>query len=87
LVVVMADAAPPQSGRRRLTDLERVIAGAEATREQAQQVVNGLAGADRRRAEAYLRIAEDRLAQLYRSRDALLSDENQEQDDEQPSAL
>jgi hypothetical protein len=73
----MADAAPPQSGRRRLTDLERVIAGAEATREQAQQVVNGLAGADRRRAEAYLRIAEDRLAQLYRSREVLLSGEGQ----------
>jgi hypothetical protein len=58
-------------------ELERVIAGAEATRDQAQQVVNGLSGADRKRAEAYLRIAEDRLAELQRSREVLIGGEDQ----------
>jgi hypothetical protein len=81
---MMADAAPPQSGSRRLAKLERLIAGAEATRDQAQQVVQGLAGADRRRAEAYLRIAEDRLAQLYHSREVLL---HGEQDGAESEAL
>ena len=61
-----------------------MIAGAESTRDQAQQVVQGLAGADRRRAEAYLRIAEDRLAQLYRSREMLL---HGEQDGAESEAL
>jgi hypothetical protein len=65
----------PQQRPRAVAELERVIAGAKATRDQAQQVVNGLAGPDRRRAEAYLRIAEDRLAQLHRSREVLIGGE------------
>jgi hypothetical protein len=63
-----------------LAELERVIVEAEANRDRHRQAVNGLTGADRRRAEAYLRIAEERLAQLHRSREVLLGGENQEED-------
>jgi hypothetical protein len=72
---------------RALVDLEQAIAGAEANRDRHRQAADGLTGADRRRAEAYLRIAEDRLAQLYRSREVLVSGEEQDADGEQTSAL
>jgi hypothetical protein len=67
----------PQQRRHALAALEPLIAGAEANRNRHRQAVNGLTGADRRRAEAYLRIAEERLAQLYRSREVLLGGEDE----------
>jgi hypothetical protein len=76
----------PQVRPHALAELEVVIAKAEANRDRHQQAVNGLTGANRRRAEAYLRIAEDRLAQLQRSREVLIGGEGQEDDGEQPSA-
>jgi hypothetical protein len=69
-----------------LADLKQVITKAEANRDWYRQAVNALTGADRRRAEVYLRIAEDRLAQLYRSREILIDGESQEDDGEQPPA-
>jgi hypothetical protein len=60
-----------------LADLEQVITKAEANRDRHRQAVSALTGADRKRAEVYLRIAEDRLAQLYRSREVLLDGEDE----------
>jgi hypothetical protein len=76
----------PQRRPHALADLKQVITKAEANRDRHRQAVNGLTGADRRRAEAYLRIAEERLAQLYRSREVLLNGEGQEDDEPPPGS-
>ena len=55
-----------------LAELEAVIAKAEAERDHYRQKVERLSGKDRRRAEVYLRLAGEHLAQLQRSRDVLL---------------
>jgi hypothetical protein len=67
-----------------LADLEQVITKAEANRDRHRQAVNALTGADRKRAEVYLQIAEDRLAQLYRSREVLLDGEKSEEEARTP---
>jgi hypothetical protein len=69
----------PQQRSRALADLKQVITKAEANRDRHRQAVSALSGADRKRAEVYLRIAEERLAQLYRSREVLLDGEQSEE--------
>jgi hypothetical protein len=76
----------PQARPQALAELEPKIAEAKANCERHRAAVDNLSGADRKKAEAYLRIAEDRLAQLYRSREVLVGGEGQEDDGEQPSA-
>ena len=73
----------PQSRPHALADLERTIAKAEANRNRYRHIVEHGSGADRRRAEAYLKIAENRLAQFYRSREVLLHGEQPEEEEAQ----
>ena len=68
----------PQPRPHALADLEVLIAKAEANRDRHRHIVERGVGADRIRAEAYLQIAENRLAQLYRSREVLLSGEERD---------
>ncbi len=73
----------PQPRPHALADLEVLIAKAEADRNRHRHVVEHGSGADRRRAEAYLKLAENRLAQLYRSREVLLHEEEPEEEEAQ----
>jgi hypothetical protein len=62
---------PPQPRSRALAELERAIAQVEGERDRHQQIVERGSGVNRRRAEVYLKLTENRLAQLYRSREVL----------------
>jgi hypothetical protein len=74
----------PQQRPRALVELEVVIAKAEAERDRYRQSMSRASDADElRRTKALLRIAEQRLAHLCRSREVLLIGE-QADDDEQP---
>jgi hypothetical protein len=78
---------PPQRRPHALADLEVAIAKAEAERDRYRQSMNRARDDNElRRTKAFLRIAEDRLAQLYSSREVLLSGEGQDGDGEQPPA-
>ncbi len=61
-----------------LADLEREIVRGMAARDHHRQAAERLSGANGRRAEAYLRLEESRLAHLYRSREVLLHGEEPE---------
>jgi hypothetical protein len=76
----------PQARPQALAQLEPKIAEAKANCERHRAAVDNLSGADRKRAEAYLRIAEERMAQLHRSREVLLNGEQQQQDDGEAEA-
>ena len=65
----------PQGRPRALAQLEPKIAEAKANCERHRAAVDNLSGADRKRAEAYLRIAEERMVQLQRSRGVLIGGE------------
>jgi hypothetical protein len=65
-----------------LADLEVLIARAEADRDRHRQIVEHGSGADWRRAEAYLKLAENRLAQLC-SREVLRHGEEPEEEEVQ----
>ena len=56
-----------------LAELEKVIATAEQNRDRCRETLSRLAiGRDARRAQTMLVIAEERVAQLHRSREVLL---------------
>jgi hypothetical protein len=63
---------PLHPRRKVLAELEAQIARAEITRDRCLQDLAALPGA--RRAKVMLRQAEERLAQLRRSREAMLGD-------------
>ena len=68
----MPAAAPLHPRRHVLAELEARIAQAEAARARHLHDLEGPPGA--RRARVLLRLAEERLARLRRSREALLAD-------------
>jgi hypothetical protein len=68
----------PQARPHALTELEVAIAKAEAERERHRLAVKHARDDDLRRAKGFLRIAEDHLAQLQRSREVLLHGEQQD---------
>lgn len=64
---------PPQQRLHALAELEAVIARAEADRDHFRQSMSRASNDDElRRTKALLRIAEQRLAQLHRSRTILI---------------
>jgi hypothetical protein len=66
----------PQARPHALAELEAAIAKAEEGRDRHRLAVERASGNDdSRRAKAFLRIAEERLAQLYRSRETLIGGE------------
>jgi hypothetical protein len=68
----------PQQRPRALVELEVVIAKAEAERDRYRQSMNRACDDDElRRTKALLRIADERLAQLHRSRETLIGGEDQ----------
>ena len=68
----------PQARPQALAELEVTIAKAEADRDRYRQSVSCASDDDElRRTKAFLRIAEQRLAHLCRSRDVLLVGEQQ----------
>jgi hypothetical protein len=72
----------PQARPQALAELEIAIAKAEKLRDIRRRALELVdrdsvdAPADHRRARAYLRIAEDRLAELCRSREVLIGGED-----------
>jgi hypothetical protein len=68
----------PQARPHALAELEVAIAKAKAERERHRLTVKHASGDDLRRAKGFLRIAEDHLAQLQRSRDVLIGGEQQD---------
>ena len=75
---------PPQRRSRSLAGLEVEIAQAElaCTRWRSQAEVLEAAGRDGRQARGLLSVAEQRLAQLVRSREVLLRGEEGHEDEE-----
>jgi hypothetical protein len=70
----------PQARPHALAELEVAIAKAEADRDRHIQIMNRAGDEDGlRRAKAFLRIAEERLAILRHSRDVLLGGEESEE--------
>jgi hypothetical protein len=66
----------PQARPRALVELEIAIAKAEAERDRYRQSTSRASDDDDlRRAKAFLRITEERLAQLQRSRETLIGGE------------
>ena len=66
----------PQARPQALADLEVAIAKAKADRDRHMQIMDRAGDEDSlRRAKAFLRIAEKRLAQLRRSREVLVGGE------------
>jgi hypothetical protein len=66
-----------------LAELEVLIARAEAEQGRHRHIVQHGSGADRRCAEIYLELAENRLAQLYCSRKVLLHGKELEEPEEE----
>ncbi len=78
----------PQARPHALAELEATIAKAETLRDRQQRDAMSLGDEEARRAKAYLRFAEERLAQLQRSREVLIGGEDQtpaEEDSEVPT--
>jgi hypothetical protein len=71
----------PQARPHALAELEAAIAKAKVDRDRHRQVVNRASGDDLRRAKGFLRIAEDHLAQLRRSREVLIGGEHSGHDE------
>ena len=65
----------PQARPHALAELEAAIAKAKVDRDRHRQIVNRVSGDDLRRAKGFLRIADDHLAQLQRSREVLIGGE------------
>jgi hypothetical protein len=65
----------PQARPHALAELETAIRKAEANRDRHRLVREHASGDDLRRSKVFLRIAEERLAQLYRSRETLIGGE------------
>ena len=65
----------PQARPQALAELETAIVKAEANRDRHRRAVSTRAADDLRRSKVFLRIAEERLAQLQRSREVLIDGE------------
>jgi hypothetical protein len=80
----------PQQRPQALAELQPLIAKAERDRNRCRRALEllepGSGPADLRRARAYLHIAENRLAELCRSREVLIGGEDQTAAEEQPEA-
>ncbi len=82
----------PQARPHALADLDAVITEARKLRDRRHRALELLdpenidAPANLRRAKAYLRLAEDRLAELQRSREVLIGGEHGRGDEEEAEA-
>ncbi len=73
----------PQARPHALADLDVAIAKAEADLGRHQRNAARLGGEEARRAKIYLRIVEERVAQLQRSREVLIGGEHGRGDEEE----
>ena len=76
----------PQARPHALAELEVAIAKAKADRERHRLATERASGDDLRRAKGFLRIAENHLAQLRRSREVLISGEQPDDGDAETKA-